>query len=137
MKQFRSQQKVNNSFIYFQDESKNKFTRLDKLYVLSGQEDFIDEDGNPRKHNDNGDTYAKASFKEDGSVHYFIKITGNGKPYNPIDSYLNVKTSSIYKTIGKNTIQFHKVNHKVFDTYINFLRTKNISWLHNTEREMI
>ena len=38
--------------------------------------------------------------------------------------------------IGKNEYNFSKVNQRVFDMYLNFLRTKNIAWLNNAEREL-
>jgi hypothetical protein len=31
--------------------------------------------------------------------------------------------------------KFKDVNYKTFDLYVNFLKTKNVAWLHNAERE--
>jgi hypothetical protein len=36
---------------------------------------------------------------------------------------------------GKPEWEFKETNEVVFNKYINFLRTKNIAWLNNAERE--
>jgi len=124
-------------FIFAPDKRKNSHNPSSKFYTLKGHEDFIDYENNPRQNQEDINTQAKALNRTDGSIHYYIKVTGNGKPYNPVDQYLNVKTATLLKTIGKDIAQFYEVNHRVFNMYLSFLRTKNASWLHNTEREMI
>lgn len=128
---------MNENFIFQPDSKKKSEKPSSKYYTIKGNEDFLDYENNPRQREENVKTQAKAISRSDGSIHYYIKITGDGKPYNPVDEYLNVKTSILLKTIGKSSAQFHEVNHKIFNMYISFLRTKNTSWLHNTEREMI
>lgn len=108
-----------------------------EFYTLKGKEDYTDNDQNPRQREENIDTQAKLIYRADGQPRHYIKIAGDGKPYNPISEYANVKTSFLLRTIGKNKSQFKEVNNAVFTMYLNFLKTKNTVWLHNTEREMI
>lgn len=106
-------------------------------FTVKGYEEGLDKDHNPTQTSENSQTQAKALPKNDGSYRYFIKITGDGKPYNMLSDHLNVRNPTLLKTIGKDQTQYKEVNYKVFSLYLNFLRTKNTSWLHNSEREMI
>jgi hypothetical protein len=128
---------MSDNFIYSQNKTKNSHDPSSKFYTLKGNEDFIDYENNPRQNKEDLTTQAKALSRSNGSIHYYIKVSGNGKPHNPVDNYLNIKTATMLKAIGKDIAQFHEVNHRVFNMYLSFLRTKNTSWLHNTEREMI
>lgn len=106
-------------------------------YTLKGYEEDLDQDHNPVQTTENHQTQAKALPKLDGSYRYFIRITGDGKPFNMLSDHLNVRNPTLFKTVGKDQSQYKEVNYKVFSLYLNFLRTKNVSWLHNSEREMI
>jgi hypothetical protein len=51
--------------------------------------------------------------------------------------YSEGNESRFLAKIGKNEWSFKSVNKDIFDKYVNFLRTKNIAWLNNAERDMI
>lgn len=126
-----------NSFIFKLNPNRDSHQASHKFYTIKGHEDFVDYENNPRQKQENWNTQAKSITKTDGSIHHYIKITGNGKPFNPSEEYMNVRSALLLKTIGKTTAEFKEVNHRVFIMYLSFLRTKNTAWLHNTEREMI
>jgi hypothetical protein len=46
-------------------------------------------------------------------------------------------SNKVLAKIGKNEFNFKKVNSKVFDLYLSFLRTKNIAWINNANRELL
>lgn len=103
-------------------------------YTLFGQHDKLDDDGNPVSNEEkSGYAYVKSSNNTDS---YFIKIGLYGKVFNPIGLYSEGKQNKFLSKIGKNEYNFTKVNKKVFDMYVNFLRTKNLAWLNNAEREL-
>lgn len=103
-------------------------------YTALGDHESIDEDGNPRVNNkENCLAYIRENDKD---KQYYIKVGTYGKIYNPIGLFSEGKSKKFLSKIGKNEYTFSKVNQKVFDLYVNFLRTKNIAWLNNAEREL-
>lgn len=108
-----------------------------KFYTIIGDEDYLDDDMNPRLKQDNNKTIAKALKRSDNlSYRYFIKIGAYGKIYNPISIYdPDSKQPKFMTRVRKSEWEFQEVSPKVFDYYINFLRTKNIAWFNNAERE--
>lgn len=132
----KRKRKMSENFIH-QHHASPDHAGLPRFYTLKGYEDYLDTDNNPQQKTENNQTQAKAIPKSDGSYRYFIKITGDGKPYNMSAEHTNVRNAVLLKTIGRDQAQYKEVNSKVFAMYLNFLRTKNVSWLHNSEREMI
>lgn len=109
-----------------------------KYFTLYGNHTFIDDDGNPRSdQKDNKNILAKTEFSQNNQQHYYLKVGAHGRIFNPIGLYSEGKQEKFLSKIGKNEFEFRKVNQKVFDLYLNFLRTKNLAWLNNAEREMI
>lgn len=103
-------------------------------YTIFGDHDFIDDDQNPRT-NDLTNCLAKHTISN--SKHkYYIKVGAYGKIYNPMGLYSEGTSNKFLAKIGKSAWEFTEVNQKVFDMYVNFLRTKNQAWLNNAEREM-
>lgn len=108
-----------------------------EYYTLSGLEDFLDENHNPRIQNlDDGKIMAKKIVRDDNSVRFSIKMNNNGKAYNPISLYGAEKSSGFLERVCKNNDKFRDISSKAFDLYVKFLKTKNVAWLHNAEREM-
>lgn len=99
-------------------------------YTFIGYEDFIDSDNCPRITDENDNrVLAKKRTRENGSTRYSIKLdSSTRKLFNPILYDINAK-------LENTKIVFKNVNHKTFNLYINFLKTKNQSWLLNAERE--
>lgn len=122
----------NNQFIL--NKHKQSDTKECISYTIFGNHDFIDDDQNPRT-NDPSKSLAKHTLTN--SKHkYYIKIGSHGKIYNPMGLYSEGTSNKFLAKIGKNAWEFTEVNQKVFDMYLNFLRTKNQAWLNNAEREM-
>jgi hypothetical protein len=125
-------------------------TKESIYYTLIGNEDFLDESGNPCKKIQDNFVYAKAvknklpkAFQsntfnnESVGYSFYIKVLPNKTLYNPIQLY-SVKSSkpSFIDSVCKNNDRFIEVNQAIFDKYITFLRTKNIQWLTEAQREI-
>lgn len=107
-----------------------------EYYAMIGYHDFIDNDSNPRiKHSDDTRILAQKIIRDDGSIKYAIKFTRDNKMENPLSIYDNQKDNKFLDRVCRSNDRFKEVNPKVFGIYLNFLKTKNISWLHNAERE--
>lgn len=112
------------------DEKESLYT----YYTVLGSHSSLDSDGNPLCDNQSKSlAYTKSS---DNDKQYYIKIGTYGKIFNPIGLYSEGKQNKFLSKIGKDEYSFTRVNNKVFDMYLNFLRTKNIAWLNNAEREL-
>ena len=105
-------------------------------YCIFGEHDFIDDQNNPRMNKESPKTLAKYVDGEI-STRYLIKVGTTGRIYNPMGMYSEGNESRFLAKIGKNEWSFKSVNKDIFDKYVNFLRTKNIAWLNNAERDMI
>ena len=104
----------------------------DEYFTVSGLEDYLDINNNPRvTSQDDKKILAKKVTTVDISAKYYIKIDSNDNIYNPVSMYVD-KESFLDKVCGDSE-KFKEVNFKIFNMYIHFLRTKNISWLNNAE----
>lgn len=119
----------------FQSNKENKSEKIYEFYTIIGKHKFLDKDKNPRLENENDDTFAK-KIMVDNNIKYYIKIGTYGKIYNPIGLFSEGTANKFISKIGKKAWQFKEVNFKIFNMYINFLKTKNTAWLNNAEREM-
>ena len=131
---------MNSSDYIFQNKTsthKNKDNNEDKLYTMVGMHDSIDNEANYIVHNDKNKVFAKRVYDANGARKLYIRLANNGNIYNPISVYGEEKTYAFLDRVCKDGIKFREVNQKVFDMYLKFLGTKNIAWLHNTEREAI
>lgn len=111
------------------EENESKIT----FYTILGDSDSFDADGYPVTDDENK-SFAKKVYK--GQLSYYIKIGPNGRIYNPMGMFSEGNHNKFLAKLGKPEWKFTKVNHKVFDLYLNFLKTKNIAWLNTAQREL-
>lgn len=116
------------------------------VYTIFGKHDDVDNEGKPTLSNveyegespllaeRRDDAYAKVVVSEDRN-RYYVKQGPNGKLFNPVGLYQEGKVTR--KRAGESQWKFREVNKKVFDLYTQFLKTKNIAWLTNAEREVV
>jgi hypothetical protein len=110
-------------------------TKTSELYTLIGKHEFLDSDKNPRVKIESDNVLAKKVIADD-STRYYIKVGLYGKVYNPIGLYSEGTSNKFLARAGKKAWEFKEVNSKIFDMYVRFLKTKNLAWLNNAEREM-
>ena len=103
------------------------------LYTMLGTQTHLDTDGFPVTTSEKN-AVAKKVYKNQTT--YFIKIGVNGQIYNPMGMFSEGNHNKFLAKLGKSEWKFTKVNQKVFDMYLNFLKTKNIAWLNNAQREI-
>ena len=80
--------------------------------------------------------YAKVTYTGT-KARYYVKRSGSGKFYNPIGTYEEGRHTKQLKHAGKAEWEYKEVNNRVFINYLNFLRSRNLAWLLNAEREAI
>lgn len=121
--------------IFKPNPEKTDEDKMVTYYTLIGKHKFIDNDKNPRLETDTDNVFAK-KITNNSSCRYYIKVGTYGKIYNPIGLFSEGTANKFLARAGKKAWEFKEVNSKVFDMYIKFLKTKNMAWLNNAEREM-
>lgn len=104
-------------------------------FTMIGFQDDLDNRQRPILSKDSDRVFAKIVTLDNKSK-YYIKTGTYGKIFNPIGLYSEGKESHFLSKIGKKAWNFKEVSPKVFDLYIAFLKTKNLAWLNNAEREL-
>jgi len=126
--------KKSDSFIFHRTNTVP--TQTNEYYAFIDEYDFIDNDNNYRSESeDDTKTLAKVLYREDSTKKLMIRVDHMYKPYNPASVYGD-RSAYRGKDQTRPTSKFVTVNQNAFNAYLNFLRTKNVSWLLNTEREM-
>lgn len=109
----------------------------EKLYTLTGYEDTKDNNGYATiSKSDSDKIFAKQTLRKDGTTKYLVRLSNNGKLFNPLSIYGIEQDNSFLNRVCRSNKKFREVNEKTFSWYIKFLNTKNIAWLNNAEREM-
>lgn len=124
---------IDNQFFQKNTEPPNKTY---SYYTIFGSHDFLDEDDKPRANSENKNVVAKSVQTDDKPLRYYIKVGTYGKIFNPIGLFSEGNNTKFLSKIGKKQFEFKEVNYKIFNLYLNFLRSKNIAWLNNAEREL-
>lgn len=115
------------------NKTENTEKETEQFYTIYGEQEYLDSQGNPRiSSNDESKVFAKQINNK-----FYIKAGINGHIFNPIGMYSEGRQQKFLSKVGKNEYSFQRVNEKVFSFYVSFLRTRNMAWLNNAEREMI
>ena len=131
------------SFIINKDKEPDELP-LVHVYTFSGEQDFFDDDGFPMI--DLGEDFDDDFFQEEDAyaikiskgrkINYYVKRGKYGKLFNPIGMYSEGRKGQQMRHAGRPEWRFEPTNEKIFNYYINFLKTKNSAWLNNAEREI-
>ncbi len=121
-----------------QEDSKSKAT----VYTFWGSHDFEDEEGFPLVDvDDQEDLFSLVDafaikITKGNKTNFFVKRGKYGKLYNPIGMYSEGNSRKQMRHAGRPEWRFEPTNEKIFTYYTNFLKTKNLAWLNNAEREV-
>lgn len=128
--------------------SKPNSINTDKFYCLLGSEDFLDDNGFPRCEKETENVSAKEVYSkkpkhftdsEKSYARFYIKLDPNSKVFNPkkILSFVQDKDSlNFINNICKTEWTFKEVTPQIFQKYITFLKTQNLSWLKDAQRDL-
>lgn len=116
-----------------------------KFYTLIDYQDFLDNNNNPCLSKLSDKVYAKAIFNKKTKhisdkkkyYTYYVLMNPKNELYNPIQLHSSIKNKTNFiDKVCKSEWSFKEVEKSVFDTYIDFLRTKNIRLLNKANRSL-
>lgn len=119
-----------------QDSTNAYYTYVD-LYDQSNKLEYLDENSNIRVPEDSKKVLARKIQRDDGSIKYSIKLDNSARLFNPGSIFNTDKHSTFLDTVCRRSNKFKDVSEKTFSMYLKFLKTKNVAYLHNAEREMM
>jgi hypothetical protein len=106
-------------------------------YTITGKEDFRDNFDYPRtEFENNKNTHAKC-VHVGNSIRYYIKINHAGRLFNPIGMFDESQRLRESRHAGRPNWTWRQTNEDVFMLYIEFLKSKNSSYLLNAERKIV
>jgi hypothetical protein len=117
-------------------------------YTLIGEEDFIDEDGYPRISSSESQLIVakKTNNKKHKNINvtnnyfsFYLLLSPNNIIFNPTKLYSPIKNKTQFHFIDdicKGSWSFKEVSQYTFDKYLTFLRTKNLAWYKDAQRDL-
>ena len=119
----------------FEPQKKTNTKEKSKFFCTIKNYDFIDEQNNPCLIDESDNRImAKIKTRDNGSHKYLIRLDNMKKIYDPTLDLSENKNNNLFEVDGAD-IEFKEVNKNVFDLYLSFLRTMNVAWIRNAERE--
>ena len=112
------------------------------VYTMAGKEDYIEEgSGLPclRISQDQAkkspDAHAMKISGASGN-RFFARQGPHGKLFNPLGLFSEGTESRVNRHTGRFQWELREVGERAFNFYVDFLRTKNLSYINNAEREL-
>ena len=116
--------------------------RTEVVYTVKGKEEYLEQDKYPcikldaETAQESPDAFAiKVTIGQ--RTKYYGKRGKHGRLYNPIGMFSEGMASRRLGHAGRLEWRFTEIGERAFQFYRDFLRTKNIEYLHNAERELV
>jgi len=116
--------------------------RTEVIYTVTGKEDYLEEDQYPclkidsETAQESADAHAmKITIGK--RTKYYAKRGKHGRLFNPVGMFTEGMGGKRLGHAGRLEWRFVEIGERAFRFYTNFLRTKNIAYLHNAERELL
>jgi DUF1365 family protein len=96
----------------------------EEFFTLNGMEDFTKDDHFMIKDKTSTNIFAKRILRKNGTLKYMIRLSSNGKLFNPVSIYGQEQDKSFLDRVCRSNNKFVEVNSKTFDWYTKFLMIK-------------
>jgi|TARA_R110002020_G_scaffold264880_3_gene479661 hypothetical protein len=108
-----------------------------EIFTIKGKQSFLDDAGYPRLDESQEDDYNAFAKKMliGKRTKYYVKRGRHGKLFNPMGMYSEGTAKKQLRHAGRPEWEYKETTKEVFSKYIKFLKTRNIAWLNNAERE--
>ena len=123
------------------EEVADEPVRVETIYTMIGSQDYLDDEY-PCLHLDaaeakeSADAYAM-QIKIGKRTKYYAKRGKHGRLFNPIGMYSEGMSRKSLGHAGRLEWRFVEISKRPFEFYRDFLRTRNLAYLNNAERELL
>jgi len=118
---------------------------MNKYYTTLQYQEYQDDDENSCRHTDDSRVFAKIlkngqskDITKSGPMYdkFYIRTYPNKKLYDPFPKYsITDHKNSFVDKICKSENVYRQVTERVFNMYLNFLRTESVQWYTKAQRE--
>lgn len=107
------------------------------FYTVEDYQESADNNNNSIISKDNDKVFAKKVFLQ-GRWKFFVRLDQDDKAYNPFSVYGNANPkNNLLNRPDESRIKFKETSTNIFNMYLSFLQTKNISLYNNVNRELV
>lgn len=125
---------LSNAIFAINNKSK---TEKNIFYTIKTHSTTIDSNGNSLLDHDSEHVYAKKLHLQN-RWKFFVRIDENNMLYNPYNIYGNVNSKkNLINKSNESQVKFKETSHNLFEMYLMFLQTQNMSIYNNINREMV
>ena len=128
-------------FIINKDKDPEELERKETVYTMIGNQDYVENEYpclelTSTEAEESPDAHAM-SIEIGNRVKYYAKRGRHGKLFNPIGMYSEGMASKRLGHAGKLEWRFIEIKKRAFEFYRDFLKTRNLAYLNNAERELL
>jgi hypothetical protein len=136
---------MNREGIHIIDESKedSQENRTGTVYTFIGSEDYLCDGNYPcLRLNNYEEAFSNPKahairVSSESRTRYYVKTGPHGRLFNPTGSLSEGASAKELRHKGKLEWSLKEATEKVFNFYLDFLRTRNPSYINNAERELL
>jgi len=128
-------------FIINKDKDPEELERKETVYTMIGNQDYVENEYpclelTSTEAEESPDAHAM-SIEIGNRAKYYAKRGRHGKLFNPIGMYSEGMASKRLGHAGKLEWRFIEIKKRAFEFYRDFLKTRNLAYLNNAERELL
>ena len=128
-------------FIINKDKDPEELERKETVYTMIGNQDYVENEYpclelTSTEAEESPDAPAM-SIEIGNRTKYYAKRGRHGKLFNPIGMYSEGMASKRLGHAGKLEWRFIEIKKRAFEFYRDFLKTRNLAYLNNAERELL
>jgi hypothetical protein len=119
---------------------------MDKYYTTLQYQEYVDDLYNSCRSKDDNRVFAKSCKlgwsknvlnKEPIYDKFYVRIGEDKKLYNPFPLYsVSDNRGSFLDRVCRSNSNYKPVTQSVFNMYLNFLKTENMQWYNQAQREL-
>jgi len=128
--------------IIHHDKTDPPAERIENIYTITGKQDYIDSDKYPCLNMDSETAQESANayaieITIGKHTKYYVKRGKYGRIFNPIGMFMEGMATKRLGHAGRLEWKFQEISERAFNFYKDFLKTRNVAYLNNAERELL
>ena len=137
----KTNKNLDDMHIIYPDKTNENSQRIETIYTMIGTQDHLESDYpclslTSAQAEESADAYAM-KIQIGKRTKYYAKTGRHGRLFNPIGMYSEGTAAKKLGHAGRLEWRFIEIGERVFYFYRDFLKTRNLAYLNNAERELL